>query len=885
MTRYVCIFAGCLLFHCMSYGQLSITGRVTDTAGNKLASLTVSLADNKGLILAYAITDATGFYQLSHPERKLPDTAWVYLRAYGFKADSFFVKSNKQEINFRLIPDRVTLQEVTVRAKQPIISKRGDTIRYNVDSFSHPQDRVIIDVIKKLPGIEVGENGEIKFQGKPINRLYVDGDNLVDGKYNAITNHLPNDLVASIEVLQNHQPVKALRDLDLSDIAGLNIVLKEKASVKLIAEGYAAAGTPSQYDISTNAMLFSKKVKMVSALQFANSGKDPQSDIFSHFDPGSDLKQQKPLLSNEVINPPLPAYRYLLHNATLADVNVLWKTKKATDIKFGASFINDRQENERSVRQLFFLPADTIQYAEKLLTNTNDLVFKPRLNITLNQNKYYLNNIFEAELRSQTAGTSVLSSVNGNIHENFNSKRENITNLLHLVKAASPKVVLEIYSFSLLGRSPQTNKVEPGLYASEINAGRPFNALIQSSGLPSFFTRNYAAAKIPGKIVQSYQLGVEWHKQQLQSTLSKQLMDGAVVFIADSFVNRLDWERTRLYAEAKFTHIANRFQYDLTVPFEYNFIHYSDSVLNNKTNRVFFQPSARIRFRVTKTSVLLLQSGLKNFIGDVTNVYESYILNGYRSFNSQGGVLPSGHTLSNTLSYEWNNIPSFFFLSASAGYSLMDKNSIPVYNYSAFTSRLQNMLLNNKMGNFNAGIRISKYIVPLRTTISLTSALAYSEFNQVQNGYLLKYKNKTRSLGVKVNSNIQSKLYFNYDGSFLTFINSPDASQSFATETQRSSSQVQKFDLTWLPVTGFSLTAGAEYYNSFLPGNNKNNFLFADLTLVYKSQKYKTDIQLSVFNVLDKKAYTIVNTGSNALNESSYQIKPRNAIIKIMYRL
>ena len=65
------------------------------------------------------------------------------------------------------------LKDVVVKA--PSIRQRGDTISYNVASFADANDKSLADVLKKMPGIEVSDKGEIKYNGKAINKFYIEG--------------------------------------------------------------------------------------------------------------------------------------------------------------------------------------------------------------------------------------------------------------------------------------------------------------------------------------------------------------------------------------------------------------------------------------------------------------------------------------------------------------------------------------------------------------------------------------------------------------------------------------------------------------------------------------------------------------------------------------
>jgi hypothetical protein len=77
-----------------------------------------------------------------------------------------------------------------------------------------------------MPGIEVLSDGKILYQGRPINKYYIEGLDLLEGKYNLANENLPHKEVTQVQILENHQPIKALDSLKFSDQAALNIKLK-----------------------------------------------------------------------------------------------------------------------------------------------------------------------------------------------------------------------------------------------------------------------------------------------------------------------------------------------------------------------------------------------------------------------------------------------------------------------------------------------------------------------------------------------------------------------------------------------------------------------------------------------------------------------------------
>ena len=121
-------------------------------------------------------------------------------------------------------------KEVTVKA--PSISARSDTINYNVSAFISQSDRNVEDLLRKLPGITVQANGQIKYQGKPINKFYIEGLDMLEGRYSLVTRNIAADQITMVQVYENHQPVRLLKEIDFSDKTALNIILKNKKMIR-----------------------------------------------------------------------------------------------------------------------------------------------------------------------------------------------------------------------------------------------------------------------------------------------------------------------------------------------------------------------------------------------------------------------------------------------------------------------------------------------------------------------------------------------------------------------------------------------------------------------------------------------------------------------------
>ena len=119
------------------------------------------------------------------------------------------------------------LDEINIVSKMPVTVK-GDTIIYNADSFKNGSERKLEDVLKKIPGVEINDNGEIEVEGKTVEKVMVDGKDFFDGDSKLATKNIPSNAVDKIQVLRNYGDVNQLRGVQNNqDRVALNIKLKE----------------------------------------------------------------------------------------------------------------------------------------------------------------------------------------------------------------------------------------------------------------------------------------------------------------------------------------------------------------------------------------------------------------------------------------------------------------------------------------------------------------------------------------------------------------------------------------------------------------------------------------------------------------------------------
>ncbi len=346
-------FTFILLFSIVIFAQKTISGTVKNDDGKPLASASVTIEEiGKNAILEYAITDAKGNYKVTFTSND--EKILVKVKAFNHQTITENYNNATQTLNFVLQEKATEIKEVKLKTK--LITKRGDTISYDLKSFESKADRSLADVLKKIPGIEVNKDGSILYQGEPINKFYVNGKDLMEGSYGLINNSLPKDAVQKVEVLENHQPVKILQDKLSSENAAINVQLKK--SITMTGRGETSLGVaPSLWNVKLTPMLFTQKYQWVLNYKTNNMGEEVEKEnnilaFGNRFEGMRRNFSENSWLSVENAATPqnVPVKRYLFNNVHYLSANVLTNLSKQWELKANASYSNNAIERESMVK-------------------------------------------------------------------------------------------------------------------------------------------------------------------------------------------------------------------------------------------------------------------------------------------------------------------------------------------------------------------------------------------------------------------------------------------------------------------------------------------------------------------------------------------------------
>lgn len=262
-----------LFFTSLFYSQeFNITGKIVDVDDEPLESATVFLEKvSDSTLVTYTISERNGDFILKGRSGESP----VYLSVSytGYKPVRRVIELEKNLVLDPIVLEIAenTLGEVTVMASAPPVTIKKDTLEYNADSFTTRPDANLEELMKKLPGVEVDNEGNITVNGKPVNKFLVNGEEFFGDDHRIATKNLPKEIIEKIQVMDTKTRSQEFTgEPGDPDNKTVNITIKEEKNKGYFARATAGGGTDERYELSAIGNYFKDKLR-ISALASSNN--------------------------------------------------------------------------------------------------------------------------------------------------------------------------------------------------------------------------------------------------------------------------------------------------------------------------------------------------------------------------------------------------------------------------------------------------------------------------------------------------------------------------------------------------------------------------------------------------------------------------------------
>lgn len=795
---------------------------------------------------AFTATDSEGCFTLA-PKAGADS---ISFRSMGYESRTLPVDADLSDV--RLKPKTTQLRDVIVEA--PDIYAKGDTLVFNVERYANAKDNAIIDVIKRLPGIKVEDDGTIKYQGKAINKFYLDGNDFVGGQYGLALNNISHTDVKSVEVMENHQPVKALEGIEFPEEAGINLKLKDDARSRWVGVAQAAAGVqPFLYDGSFFTMRIASMIQNMFTIKADNTGWNPANEIKEHdFDDMFSADYVASLwpeyISADIINAPLSEKRTRDNLSWLANAITAWKTGE-TSMRLKLNYMGDRLDYKSRLNTDYFDP-QIPNFVQNNVQRTQSHDLSAQLYSETNKRGYYLKDKLTVAGRWDSSDAAITGSYD--LGQSVDRKLFSAINELKLVKR-NDKRLLTLISRLAFNHSPDRLIV----------SGR--GDALQRVGTTDF--RSTTETKI-GKLTRflKYYLtaGADLNYHRMNSTLA-----GLGSFdnsgIHESFL-------AGLYATPQIDYDRSDWKMTLRVPLKWQ--HYS---IDGNYDYVEVSPQVSVRRQLTSKSELSAATSWHLTAPRPYMFINVPVMADYHNIFAAANAGSYSRHLASSMTYRYRNPLKSFFATLSASYS-QSRNSmmshqlfIGDYIISTYDDRFSISDTWSVSGSVSKGLGHSRMVVGVESNALISSA------SSMRDNSVIPYRQTTIAVKPYFKGSIVKWMSLNYEADYrFTRLHKGDVGNT-------SHSLHQNLFVTFLPDDRLQFTAGAEHFLTRFPEGNTTNLVLLDASVVWRIND-KTRLSLTGNNLLDKRRYEYVTFGTLSRSEHSFGIRQRMILASVQYR-
>jgi len=880
----------------ISFSQnVKFEGVIKDSLGNPLEMANV-IAFKKGtkFLQSYSITDSKGNYRLSLEQNQEYTLKVSYI---GFDSQNIDVsingESNSMNKDIILSESRQSLSEVELTYEMPV-KIVGDTIVYNTESFITGKEKKLEDVLKKLPGIDIDDNGEIEVEGKKVEKVLVEGKEFFDGDSKLATQNIPATAIDKVQVLKNYNEVAGMRGVtNNEDNIAINIKLKSGKNRFWFGEVNAGVGDNEKYIAKPKLFYYSPEKSVNLLADFNNIGDTPftMRDYF-RFTGGLRGSMRGGGTNFNVSSGGLGFLTVQNNRAQeiiskFGALNFSLAPKKTLDFN-GFAIVNDSETDLFTNSNTVYNETGLIEESATSAIQGSKLgMLKFSTTYRPNNNVHIDYDIF-GKILKQTELTDVTSTNRGALDTNKEEKPFSLNQNFNLYYTINEK---NIFSAEV---QHNYEKDEP-LYNS-LATTQPFE-LIPSTQLSNgdivdlMQDKKLSTSKFDAKLDYYYLLtpksninltfGTTFSNQNLTSGIFQNLDNGAVLNFNDPFLqNDVDYNFSDIFIGLHYKMVSGIFTFNPGVSLHQYTTKDTQLGTVNKENQTILLPEVYARLQFKSSESLRFNYAISTEFSDISKIAEGFIMSNYNSLTGGNREIENALYHKYSLSYFSFSMFSFTNVNASVNY---DKrvNSIK-YNTELIgvdrISRPENSIFADETLSafFRYGKTYSKFKTNFRANIS------NSIFNNIVNDQQIRSKTFTHSYQGSIATKFKDAPNFEvgYQKSFNTYSNSKSTTdRPFA-----------NLEIGFLK--NFILTADYSYYNYKSTFENTinettNTYSFLNADLYYQQKDSKLEFKVSVKNLTNN---TSLNTDSyNEIADSNstslYFIQPRFWMFSVKYNL
>lgn len=816
-------------------------------------------------IHSFSHTDTRGKYSIKVLASDLRDAS-LEVNHLSYIKQSIDIVQNQTEYNFILTERENQIEEISIGKPVPI-RQRKDTLSFNVSHFVDSIDRSIGDVLRRMPGFDVSENGKISFNGQDISNFYIDGDNVLGNKYGLATRNIPHNIITNVDVYRNHQSIKALGDKVNSNQITLNLKVKEDIKAQWIGEVKGGIGT-KQYLLESNILRFNKKLKTINAIMSNNSGNDIEIGLQNLIETAPNDREYYMLQSGS-INATRESNDMFYKNHSFGGYfNFLFKLEKDWTIRSNLAFFLDKRTLRSFTSEKFDLQQNIFETEQSTYLQHKPIKTHVNLNLTRNVDRMYLTNNSILNLSLHQINDSIYST-EINLIENLKQKNLLFENRFSFIPNNNGGNFWKFDWNTTYRNVPEKLHILGDTTIPIISNFDSSNNLNQYLTNRSFSSKSdfYYFIQKTSNLSQNYGFESSYENKKLSSELLTSNNINVGTSLTD-FYNDLHWKRFYLGGYGAYQLNMGKLKANLKIPLGILSTKYNDPNygLNESNNRILFNPSLNIKYAFKPNQNVNIEYFSEQNLGKINDVYRSFILTNFRLINSSRTQLPQ--TFNNQIQTRYNieNPSKMSFWNFSYNFFILKSNVLSSYDLNQDAIKIEYISENNTQYTHEFGLRGGKYLKFLTGTSSFEVKYSANKADQIFNNRKQKVGTNTLQVYPKIEwklGSLQSRYFGVFSWSWIDKIDTQTPNKGNIVNHNASLSYSLRSKI-FVTVTGSHFTVSSL--------SNKNSQTLLNSGIRYKFSK-KIEYGLHVSNLLNRKnsSMFMMDSGYSFYQENSYR--------------
>ena len=651
--KKTCSSIALLLLPLLVLAEVNVRGTVLDRITEEpIAGASLIIKGSNGKIKKFSTSKPDGTFSISVPS---VNGCRLEVAMMSYVKKSLPLDSVSFPLSVSLEPGGIKLKEVAVKADR--IREQGDTITYNVGAFAQTQDRSIGDVLKRMPGIDVNKQGKIQYQGEDINKFYIEGSDLLGGKYGIATNGINHEDVGAVEVMENHQPMQVLSGISFSDKAAINLKLKEKAKATWSYHGNVGGGYSWQpegalWDGEVFVMAVLPSFQHITTLRTNNTGVNLSATDFFASGRSTGLSQYVGVSLPSV--PSLSRRRTLMNRSLIVSTNNLKKLKSG-EFKANIDYSYNRTESSADNITTYFLDEGNRIVTENRFGKQYTNSLSGKFIYELNAKTAYINNTLKTNIDWDKVGLRTSGSIPN--EQSVKLPDYYVSNHFRMIKRFKGKHLVTFESRNEWESLPQT-----------LNLSMGEQTFREHIGDHAFFTDESASYAFTLKGVT---IGLDGGIKAYFRSMNSELPD-LPAELPGLTHNVVSTDYATLYVRPHLEYWVKRVNLNLMLPVSFSRYTFDKAIANH--NETYFSPSLSVNWKPNNRFSGTLRGSLGRSPMSLRLIHPGLIMTDYRTFNAgvDNFYNSSSQSVSANLSYKhtrhglfancvvshsWNHIP------------------------------------------------------------------------------------------------------------------------------------------------------------------------------------------------------------------------------------